>query len=294
MAVTWKGRKVKIDKGSISAIRQQIPCFKRSPFAIEDGGENKYLDFIIRKPLNSDSAYIRDRVHIPIWTVSKRYRLVEHHHVFNALVDALGQIVPDLQSLDATLMITEYGERMWVRFTLANFKLNEGDRYPIVLLVSGLNSVDTTTPLDIKLSWYEPYSETQIAYGMMSGYWEQVNFRKKHLKKKKHIESLLDSEGITEFSTEIKQFLTGHLYQLATERSQYRKWREAEVSREQLVPWIDQIVKEKWEYKEAARVYHIAVTGYDIAPESVKKDREAHVKPSELKFEWLGSVDISS
>ena len=115
----WNGRKVDDYHGEpLSKIRQRIPAFERVDFAMDDGGENRYRDLIIREPLNTDSVYIRDRVHIPIKSVSKRYRLVQHRDVFDALAAALGQIVPDVQSLDPKLKITEYGERMWINFTL--------------------------------------------------------------------------------------------------------------------------------------------------------------------------------
>ena len=259
----WSGREVKESKGSISEIRDEIPHFEREPFAIKDGGQNKYLDRIVRKPLNSDSEYIYGRVHIPVTIVSKDYRLIQHRDVFNKLVDALDQFVTDLQSIEVTLEITEYGERMWVHFALANYKLNEGDKYPIVLVVSSLNSVDRTTPLNIKLSWYEPHSKIQIPYGMMSGFWQEVNLKKRHLRKKKHLESS-DSEGIEELSKEIEQFLTDNLDHLAQERSQYIEWRKAKISREQLINWIDEIVEDLWTLEAAERVKSIAIQGYEV------------------------------
>ena len=265
----WSGLEVDNYHGPLSQIRQRIPSFKEENFAIEDGGENRYRNLIIRKPLNIDSNYIRDRVHIPIKSVSKRYRLFQHQDFFDALVAALGQIVPDAQSLDPELKITEYGERMWVNFTLPNYRLNESENYPIVLVVNGLNSVDATTSLDVKLSWYDTNSNIRIPYGMVSGDWKQVNFRKKHLK------------GIGEFSAEIRGFLTSHLHQLTTERSRYKRWVEASVSWEQLVSWIDNDLKKKWGLGSAVRAYHIAKIGRDVRIKTLDKGKEANIKPSD-------------
>ena len=277
----WNGREVDDYHGEpLSKIRQRIPTFKRMDFAMDDGGENRYRDLIVREPLNTDSDYIRDRVHIPIKSVSKRYRLFQHQHFFDALAAALGQIVPDSQSLDPKLKITEYGERMWVNFTLPNYRLNESENYPIVLVVNGLNSVDATTSLDVKLSWYDIASRIRIPYGMVSGDWKQVNFKKKHLKKKRQAE-LSNSEGIEEFSAEIRGFLTSHLHQLTTERSRYKRWVEASVSSGQLVGWIDNDLKKKWGLGSAVRAYHIANSGHDVRVETLDKEKEANIKPSE-------------
>ena len=95
-----------------------------------DEGLNKYLDVIIREPLEIDAKYIKDRLRIPVCTVTKWYALFQHQDVFNALVTALKKRVPDLDSLKGNLCITEYGERMWLRFSLANFQLDEAERYP--------------------------------------------------------------------------------------------------------------------------------------------------------------------
>ena len=269
----WSGREVDNYHGPLSQIRQQIPSFTRKNFAIEAGGENRYRDLIIREPLNIDSDYIRDRVHIPIKSVSKRYDLFQHQDFFDALAAALGQIVPDAQLLDPKLKITEYGERMWVNFTLPNYRLNESENYPIVLVVNGLNSVDATTSLDVKLSWYDTTSNIRIPYGMVSGYWKQVNFRKKHLKG--------IGKGIGEFSAEIRGFLTSHLRRLTTERSRYKRWVEASVSWEQLVGWIDNDLKKKWGLGSAIRAYHIAKIGRDVRIKTLDKGKEANIKPSD-------------
>lgn len=276
----WSGREVDNYDGPLSEVRQRIPSFKRENFAMEDGGENRYRDLIIREPLNIDSDYIRDRVHIPIKSVSKRYDLFQHQDFFDALVAALGPIVPDAQSLDPELKITEYGERMWVNFTLPNYRLNESENYPIVLVVNGLNSVDATTSLDVKLSWYDTTSNIRIPYGMVSGYWKQVNFRKKHLKG--------IGKGIGEFSAEIRGFLTSSLRRLTTERSRYKRWVEASVSWEQLVGWIDNDLKKKWGLGSAVRAYHIAKIGRDVQVKTL--DKEANIKPSELEVVLANEV----
>ena len=149
-------------------------------------------------------------------------------------------------------------------------------------MVNGLNSVDATASLDIKLSWVDNDSGIRIPYGMVSGYWKQVNFRRKHLKKKKQSETV-DSEGIDELSAEIRGFLTSHLHQLTTEQSRYKRWVEASVSCKQLVGWIDNDLKKKWGLGSAVRAYHIADSGHDVRVKTLDKEKEENIKPSEHK-----------
>lgn len=282
----WSGRKAQEHVAPVGKIDQWIPFFTRtSGWSLVDEGLNKYLDVIIREPLESDAKYIKDRVRIPVCTVSKRYGLFQHKDVFNALVAVLKKKVPDIDSLVGTLCITEYGERMWIRFTLANFQLNDAQRYPMLLEMSGLNAVEPGTALDVRLSWYEPKSNVRIPYGMLSGMLSvhDVNFKKPHLRK----ETGLDSDI---FYRETIQFLTGHLERLSNERERYMYWIKAKVSRRSLTRWIDMTVQEKWKYEDAVRAYHLIMNGWDVEvrrSENSDKEQEGNSRrkppnPSEL------------
>jgi hypothetical protein len=50
------------------------------------------------------------------------------------------------------------------------------------------------------------------------------------------------------------------------ERAQLRAWRERLVTRDQLVAWTDGAVRRMWGPRAAARVFHIAMTGWDAEP----------------------------
>ena len=93
-------------------------------------------------------------------------------------------MVADIQSHKATLKIKEYGESMWVSFTLANYQLNEADRLPLQLEVSGLNTIGAGKALDVRLSWYEP-SYSISYYPTVCYPAHKVNFKKEHRKKTK-------------------------------------------------------------------------------------------------------------
>ena len=255
MKLKWKGREAFVHIKPVKELIEWIPHFKRVPFSLHNGGINKYLDNIIREALRTDGEYVKDRQDIPVCTATKQYHLFQHQDVFKALVNVLEFYVSDIYSQEATLKITEYGESMWVSFTLANYQLNEAERLPFLLEVSGLNTIVAGKALDIRLSWYEPTYKTRFPFGMLSS--REVNYTKEHRKKVTD----LDSDAFTE---EIHSFLLRHLDYISRERKLYKRWIAAEVSQRTLARWIDTVVEKKWNYEIAARAYNIAINGYDI------------------------------
>ncbi len=254
----WEGREAFIYTEPVSELKKWIPSFDRVPFKLHNGGTNKYLDNIIRQSLSTDAEFIRDRQDIPVGVATKRYHLFQHQDVFQALVGGLRLSKlsdTDIQSLVATLKIKEYGESMWVSFTLANHQLNEASHFPFLLEVSGLNTVLAGKALDVRLSWYEPQYRTRIPFGMLTR--QEVKFKKISIKKAKALDSVA-------FTDEIISFLLTHFDIISGERELYNRWINAEVSQHTLAGWIDMTVKNKWNYELAARAYNIAINGYDI------------------------------
>ena len=281
MKLKWEGREAFVHIKPVTELKEWIPHFKRVPFSLHNGGINKYLDNIIREALRTDGKYVKDRQDIPVCTATKQYRLFQHRDVFKALVNVLELFVSDIHSQEATLKITDYGESMWVSFTLANYQLNEADRLPFLLEVSGLNTIGAGKALDIRLSWYEPTYKTRFPFGMLSS--REVNFTKEHRKKAKE----LDSDTFTE---DIHSFLLRHLDHISGERELYKRWIAAEVSQNTLARWIDTTVQDKWNYQMAARAYNIAINGYDIRVKNSEEitdidqdtDSGKKIPPSEL------------
>ncbi len=281
MKLKWEGREAFVHTKPVNELNEWIPHFKRVPFKLHNGGTNKYLDNIIRQALSTDGEFVKDRQDIPVCTATKQYRLFQHHDVFKALVNVLDLYVADIHSQDATLKIKDYGESMWVSFTLANYQLNEAERFPFMLEVSGLNTIGAGKALDIRLSWYEPTYKTRFPYGMLSS--QEVNFKKEHRKKVNE----LDSDT---FTTDIEAFLLKHLEQISREREFYRRWITAEVSQNTLARWINTAVEDKWNYQMAASVYNIAINGYDIQVKNSEKiidldietKKREKIPPSEL------------
>lgn len=288
MKLKWEGRETFIYTKPVNELLEWIPRFDRVPFALHNEGTNKYLEMIIRESLSTDAKYIKDRQDIPVCIASKQYRLVQHQDVFKALVQAVQLVVSDKQSLEATLNITEYGQNMWVSFSLDNHELNEAEQFPFHLEVSGLNSVKPGKALDVRLNWFEPKYRTRIPYGMLSS--QEVKFKKIKRKKEKELDSNI-------IANEIHSFLVFHLSKLSGEREFYKRWKAAEVSKRTLARWIDNDVKNKWKYEKAARAYHIATEGYDIQVKTLEKDdkdqdqdtesRKKIPRPSELTSDYV-------
>ena len=281
MKLKWEGREALVHIKPVNELKEWIPHFERVRFSLHNGGINKYLDMIIRQALSTDGEYAKDRQDIPVCTATKQYRLFQHRDVFKALVNVLELFVSDIHSQKATLKITDYGESMWISFTLANYQLNEAEQLPFLLEVSGLNTIGAGKALDIRLSWYEPKYETRFPFGMLSS--REVNFKKEHRKKTKE----LDSDT---FTKDIHSFLLRHLDHISGERELYKRWIAAEVSQHTLARWIDTTVQSKWNYQLAARAYSIAINGYDIQVKNSEEitdidqdsDNRKKIPPSEL------------
>ena len=274
----WHSREVLEGSGQISELREEIPYFRRIPFRIEDGGVNKNLDLIVREPLKKSQGYLLpssdDEVQIPVATVSKQYELVQHHNLLEVLETALKNINLDPESLKAELILTEYGERIRVSFTLPNYDFDPGDGYPIVLKVNAFNSVDRTTALSINLSWYRLVCSNGMMFGTT-----YARFRRIHLQSRK--------------PEDIKKFLKKQLSLAAEVQNLYKQWYkkqvfiEAKPSAVQIEHWIDKTIAKKWGPHAAARVYHIAKTGYD--GKTIDQFVE-NVKPHERKIQPTNKV----
>ena len=274
MKLKWEGREAIVRTKPVNELLDWIPSFNRVPFKLHNGGTNKYLDVIVRQALSTDGEYVKDRQNIPVCIATKQYHLFQHRDVFKALVNVLELFVSDIQAHEVTLKIKEYGESMWVSFTLANYQLNEADQWPFFLEVSGLNTIGAGKALDIRLSWYEPTYKTRFPFGMLSSH--KVDFKKEHRKKEKD----LDTDT---FTHEIRSFLLTHLDHISGERELYSRWKAAEVNQDTLARWIDKDVQKKWNYQMAARTYSIAINKYDIQIKNSEQITDLDQKPDSIK-----------
>ena len=252
---TWHGRDVKIYKGSIHDLRQEIPDFGRYPFSIEEDIENEYLDLIARKP------HLQDKGYVPVAAVSKEYGFIKHQEVLNSVLAALANFVDNPQSLKAELKLSKYGARMWINFLLPNCKFNPGDGYPVVLQINCLNSVDKSIAIRLHLSWYREESDTEMM-GRSEKWYHTESFK---------IEK-------------IEEFLAYQFRRFSKEESLYKKWYETKLNWNSVVKWLNKTVANKWHGSTAVRAYHIAKTGIDVEVNDAyhipKTEQEIHDTPT--------------
>lgn len=280
---TWFGRTMNVTEGVMSELLENVPCFKKVPYAIADEGVNPNLDMIVRDRLKPHSGGLfpdTDQVQVPIATVSKKYELVQHRELLDTLASALRKKRFDLSRLEAELCLTEFGERMWFSFTLPAYSFNLPDnaldKHPLNLTVNALNSVDKTTALEINFFWYRIVCGNGMVYG------DNIEFKEIHR-----------TDSINPDA--IEEFIERQLEQYDSQQQILRKWYDAKVaimdlsgstpSSGQIEKWLERSVSKKWGIHAAARTYHIAKTGSD--GKFVNSEKNTTQKKKKVKFNDL-------
>ena len=180
---TWEGATVVELTGKVAALFPHVPVFSRHPFRV-GSEENRFKDEIRREPLK-----ITDEP-IPVATVSKTYSLIQHRDVLSSVFRALKMIHIDISGIDSSLLLSEYGERMQWSCAIPNMDFDPGDGYPLVLRINCLNSVDTSTVLEITFSWYRLICSNGMMFGL-----------KDSRLRRRHVQSL-DPEDIAAYLKE--------------------------------------------------------------------------------------------
>jgi hypothetical protein len=256
---TWEGATVVERIGKVADLFPQIPVFSRHPFRV-GGEENRFKDEIRREPLKITEQPL------PVATVSKTYSLVQHRDLIASVFRALKMIDIDISDVESSLLLSEYGERMQWSCSIPNMGFDPGDGYPIVLRINCLNSVDTSTVLEIAFSWYRLVCSNGMMFGL-----------KDSRLRRRHIQSL-DPEDIA-------TYLKEQLDQQPEEQEVYSRWRETPVEASTLVDWIDERVASEWGPHAAARVWNIISQGLDGEVEQVR-----HLKPHQLPITGTRAV----
>jgi hypothetical protein len=256
---TWGGATVVELTGEVAQLFPQIPLFSRHPFRVGNE-ENRFKDEIRREPLK-----ITDDP-IPIATVSKTYSLIQHRDVLSSVFRALKMIHIDISGVESWLLLSEYGERMHWSCAIPNMDFDPGDHHPLVLRINCLNSVDTSTVLEIAFSWYRLVCSNGMMFGLDDA-----------LLRRRHIHSL-DPEDIA-------LYLKEQLQQMPAEKSLYTKWLKATVDQHSLTEWIDARVAKEWGPHAASRVWNIITQGFDGEVEQVR-----NLKPHQLPIKSTDAV----
>ena len=256
---TWEAAAVIEWTGKVAELFPQVPVFSRHPFRT-GSEENRFKDEIRREPLK-----ITDE-QIPVATVGKNYSLIQHRDVLASVFRALKMIRIDISGVDSSLLLSEYGERMQWSCAIPNMDFDPGDGYPLVLRINILNSVDSSTALEIAFSWYRLVCSNGMMFGL-----KETRLRRRHIQS-------LDPE-------EIAAYLTEQLGQLPQEKSLYATWLNSPVEASTLIEWVDGKLAKEWGPHAASRVWHIITKGFDGDVEQVRD-----LKPHELPIGSKKSV----
>jgi hypothetical protein len=235
---TWYGQPVVVHDGPLGGLREQLPSFSRQPFGPENS-RNAYLRTIVREPFGEDSG------RIPVAAVSTQYELIQHREVVEWLAEGLKAFGHDPDSLTGRLTLSQYGERMHLRLGLPQFDFDPGDGHPLSLMVHALNSVDKSTALEVGLGWWR-----QVCSNGMKVRVRGSTTRRIHL---------VGRVG----ASQVAEVLKAQLAVIPAEHKRYRQWLNTSVTMDQVEHWADEKVARVWGPHAAARLCHIARTGWD-------------------------------
>lgn len=238
-------------RGSLRDLAALVPGFERRSMRSDDAGKPglglngcgpSHLDVVLRRAGPGVGL-----LEMPVGTVNRRYQLLPHARVIENLENALGVIHVDPGCVPAQIDLTGFGARMALAVELpGRFDFDAGDREPLGLRILVNNSVNGGG-LRMLAVWQEHGSDSAFAVGVT-----RLESRLAHRLPAR----LADIVPGVQKTLELAQ----------SERNALRQWRNHLVTRNQLVDWVDGAVRRMWGWKAAARLFHIAMTGWDAEP----------------------------
>jgi hypothetical protein len=190
---------------------------------------------------------------MPVGVVNRRYQLFPHARVIENLECALGAVQADPAITEAELDLTNFGARMSLEVSLPKgFEFDPGDGQPLALRVLVYNSVNGGG-LRLQLVWKQLESGSEFAVGVT------------------RLESKVGHRIPTRLN-DLVPTVCQAVQAAQNERVGLANWHGKLVTRDQLVTWVDGSVRRMWGRNAAARLFHIAMTGWDAeAAFSVEK-----------------------
>jgi hypothetical protein len=147
---------------------------------------------------------------------------------------------------------------MHLRLGLPQFDFDPGDRMPLSLMIHALNSVDKSTALEVNLGWWR-----QVCSNGMKVRVKGSTTRRIHL---------VGRVGVSQ----VAEVLKAQLAVVPAEHSRYRRWLDTPVAMERIERWADARVARVWGPHAAARLCHIARTGWDGRVENPFETAKPH------------------
>jgi hypothetical protein len=237
--------------GSLHEIAALVPEFDRKSLAKKDSSvahvagvqsDTSHLDVVLRRAGPGVGL-----LEMPVGVVTRRHQLLPHARVIQSLENSLGAAAADAAHASTQLDLTDFGARMSLTVDLpAHFDLDLGGGAPLGLRILVHNSVNGGG-LRLLVVWQQRNCASAFLCGVT------------------HLESRL-VHRLPTLLGDIGASVRKALEVAKAERDALREWNTQLVTRDQLVAWVDGSVRRMWGWQAAARIFHIAMTGWDADP----------------------------
>jgi len=259
----WRSRKVRYYSGDWDTIQTVLPEFDLVPFtAGQDEPANPFLQTVMRKPLSAAERPI------PIGVVSHTYSLAPHRDVAALCRKGLTDTGIDPGKLRYEVGLSELGE--WMNFRIYfddSYSFTDAHRKKLDLRLECFNSVDGSSRLVILFGWFRFVCSNGLVIGET-----KIEIKERH--------------GQSLDLASVPERIRPALEAVEADRSRMTKWQADKVVVDDIAPWADANLSEKWGKKAAARVFHICDSGKDIEIEDPFAPGPATKKP----IRYLGRV----
>jgi len=228
--IKWGRGRTRIIRGTLSELRRLLPRFELR-FGVRSD------KVVVRQPLNATES---ERI---VARVSNRYSLVQHHDVLDAAEALLPRFEAEPKDALAEIVMTPRGERIDLTMDLPSNSYTPSDGYALATRMRLRNSVDTSTALFGSIE----FLRVVCSNGMVG--WRGSPVRRTH------VQFLALSQ--------VRNRLLSDFDQVGEDRAYFEEMLVHQISREQLVQWVDEVVANQWDRCAAARVFHVAASGCD-------------------------------
>ena len=237
----WRSREVRYYAGGWEDVLSVLPYFETVPFrAGPEEPSNPFLVTVTRKPLSDVERPM------PVGVVSHRYSLIQHADVALRCREGLVQAGVALADLRYEVGVSQLGEWMNFRFYLPEkYSLRDSPDKSVGLRLECFNAVDGSSRLIVLFGWYR----FVCANGMVIGK-SKIEIRERHGEP-------LEIDSIPER-------IASSLDAARADKKRLEGWGRTPIDMEDLVPWVDGPVAERWGKRAAARVLHICCSGHDV------------------------------
>lgn len=233
----------RVFSGSLRDLAAHVPEFAREPLAAgadENGCEQPHLDVVVRR-----AGACGQPGDVPVGVVSRRYQLVPHSSVIQALQHALRVTNVDLLGACGELELTDFGASMILALDLPG-SFDPGDGAPLKLRLLCHNKV-SGGGLRMLAAWHRSASDSAIPVGTT-----RLEYRLAH--------------RLPARLADIVPAVQRAMQCTAPEHRELVAWRQRLVTRDRIVAWADGSIRRMWGPRAAARVFHIAMSGWDANP----------------------------